>query len=79
MLEDGREHLCKTQNVSATGIAVRGFPPGGIGEWVVANLNELGRVEGIIVRGEDGWFAFEMAAMPSKLQKLALKVASLVD
>jgi hypothetical protein len=46
---------------------------------VVANLNELGRVEGIIVRGEDGWFAFEMAATPSKLQKLALKVASLVD
>jgi hypothetical protein len=78
MLEDGpSDYPCRTENVSATGIFLRGFRVGEVGEWVVTYLDQLGRVEGAIVRTQDSWFAFEIAAPPAKMQKLATKVDSL--
>ena len=78
MLERGpRDYVCRTENVSATGILIRGFPAGGVGEWVVAYLDELGRVEGMVVRGGNTWFALEIAATPGQVQKLAEKIESL--
>src|SRR4029077_11485910 len=77
MLESGGDYACRTENVSATGIFVRGFPGGDVGEWVIAYLSELGRVEGPVVRGADTWFAFEIAATSGKVQKLAAKIESL--
>ena len=64
VLESGCNYPCQTENVSATGILLRGFPGGDLGEWVVAYLSELGRLEGTIVRSEDTCFAFEIAATP---------------
>jgi hypothetical protein len=77
VLESGCNYPCQTENVSATGILLRGFPGGDLGEWVVVYLSELGRIEGTIVRSEDTCFAFEIAATPSQTQKLAAKLASL--
>jgi hypothetical protein len=77
MLEDGGEHRCQTQYVSLSGILLRGFPAGEVGERVVAYLDHLGRVEGTVVRGKDTWFAFEIAAPPAKMQKLATRIESL--
>ena len=74
---DADDYPCCTENVSATGLFLRGFPAGRIGSWVVAYLDQLGRVEGTIVRSEDGWFAFEIAAAPAKVKKLATKLESL--
>jgi hypothetical protein len=71
------EYACQTVDVSASGLLVRGFPGGDIGEWVVAYLEELGRVEGHIIRGADTWFAFEIGATAQKLLRLATKIESL--
>ena len=79
MLESGGDYVCQTENVSATGILVRGFPGGDIGEWVVAHLSELGRVEGTVVRSADTWFAYEIAATSGKVEKLAAKIESLAQ
>lgn len=69
-LESGADYACETGNVSATGILLRGSG-GGVGEWVVAYLGDLGRVEGVIVRSSADWFAFEIAATPATARKLS--------
>ena len=60
VLEDGRHHLCEIQDVSATGMLVRGGPRRQYGEWVVTG-SELGRVEEVVVRSTDAGFAIEIA------------------
>ena len=77
MLENGGEYRCQTQYVSLSGILLRGFPAGKVGEWVVAYLDHLGRVEGTIVRSADAWFVFEIAAPTVKMEKLATQIESL--
>jgi hypothetical protein len=51
---------------------VRGVPRGHFGEhfgeWVVAHVDKLGCVEGVIVRSTDGGFAIERARPRSKPQ-----------
>ena len=74
MLEDGAEFPCRTDDVSAVGIAVRGLPAGAIGEWVVAYLKELGRVEGVVVRRTPAWFALDIRVSSRKQRKLANKI-----
>ena len=74
MLEDGAEFPCRADNVSAVGIAVRGLRAGAIGEWVVAYLHELGRVEGVVVRRTAAWFAFDIRASSRKRERLAHRI-----
>jgi len=74
MLEDGSEFSCQTQDVSAVGVSVQGFPAGAVGGWVVVYLDGLGRVEGAIVRGTRAWFVIEISATPAKLERLAKKI-----
>ena len=70
MLEGGREYPCKTRDVSRIGMAIEGVPVGAIGERVVAYLEELGRIEGKVVRRSKGWFAIELVATPQRLERL---------
>ncbi len=79
MLADGSEFSCDTLDVSPLGIAFRGRPTGAIGDRVVAYVDQLGRIEGTIVRLSFGWFAIEIAATPGKLERLARKIDSLVQ
>lgn len=79
MLEDGSEFSCETQDVSPIGISIRGSSAGAIGDRVVAYFEELGRVEGRIVRRALAWFAIDITATPRKLESLANKINRLVE
>jgi PilZ domain len=79
MLEDGSEFACETQDVSPIGIAIRGSSAGAIGDRVVAYFDELGRVEGRIVRRALAWFAIDITGTPRKLESLANKISRLVE
>jgi hypothetical protein len=68
VLESGRYYPCEIENVSATGMLVRGVARGHFGEWVVAHVDKLGCVEGVIVRSTDGGFAIERARSRSERQ-----------
>jgi PilZ domain len=78
MLEDGREFPCETLDISPIGIGIRGFAAGAIGDRVVAYFDELGRVEGHIVRRAPTWFAIDIMATSRKLERLAEVVDRLV-
>ncbi len=78
MLEDGREYPCSTRDVSRMGVAIQGVPVGAMGERVIAYLEELGRIEGRIVRRSEDWFAIELAASPQKLDRLEEKISAIL-
>ena len=50
-----------------------------IGDCVVAYINQLGRMEGQITRQLQNGFAFKVAAPPRKIEKLAARIAWLVQ
>ena len=76
-VESGADYACETENVSATGILIRGSGGGGVGEWVIAHLDELGRVEGVVVRSAEDAFALEIAATPGMARELAVRLERL--
>jgi PilZ domain len=79
MLPDRREFSCSTLNVSQNGLAVEGEAPGAVGQPIVAYIDQLGRVEGPIVRHFDNGFAIKLSAPEAKREKLAARVAWLVQ
>jgi hypothetical protein len=74
MLADGQEFDCQIIDVSPVGVAIRGPLPGNLGERVVAYVQELGRIEGVVVRRAVDWFAVELQVPSSRLQKLASRI-----
>jgi len=78
MLEDGREYPCATRDVSRLGIAIEGVPVGAIGERVIAYLDQLGRIEGRVVRRSEDWFAIALVATPQKLDRLDEKISAIM-
>ena len=78
MLEGGREYPCVTRDLSRIGMAIEGVPVGAIGERVVAYLEELGRVEGRVVRRSNGWFAIQLVATPQRLELIDEKISAIV-
>ena len=50
LLADGMEFPCEIVEVSSVGVAIRGPMVGDLGERVVGYVQELGRIEGVIVR-----------------------------
>jgi hypothetical protein len=78
MLADGREYECRTVDVSAGGIALLGMIKGKIGERVVVYLDEVGRVEGRIVRHFAGCFAIELSTTDLKRDWLNAQIAKLL-
>jgi hypothetical protein len=72
MLSDHHEHSCWTINVSPVGIAVLGQKKGLIGERVVLYIDQIGRLEGLIARNFDTWFAVKLELSPSKCEQLRL-------
>ena len=73
MLADGKEFDCQIVDVSPVGVAVRGPLAGDLGERVVAYVEELGRIEGVIVRRSSDGFAMELRVSSNKQHKLATK------
>jgi hypothetical protein len=74
MLEGGREYTCVTRDISRMGMSIEGVPVAAIGERVVAYLEQLGRIEGRVVRRAKGWFAIELVATPQRLELLDEKI-----
>jgi len=71
MLEDRREFPCRTINISPGGVAIETYVRGAPGEKIIAYLNQIGRVEGILVRHFDNGFAVKLTMPAVKREKLA--------
>jgi PilZ domain len=79
MLQDQREFLCSTINVSANGLAVESSEKVRIGETVVVYINQLGRIEGKVARQLDKGFAIATVVSPAKIEKLIARINWLVE
>ncbi len=71
MLEDRREFECQTVDMSPGGVAFFAPIKPSIGARVVAYLDDLGRIEGIVVRHIENGFALALRASAQKRDKLA--------
>jgi hypothetical protein len=79
MLADRREFPCQIINMSPGGIAMIAPVIGNVGERVIAYVDHLGRLEGVIARHLDNGFAMTVAATPRKRDKLAAQLTWLAN
>src|SRR6266571_1593860 len=79
MLADGREYPCQVRDISPGGMAVVASTAGKAGERVVAYVDDVGRLEGVIVRVYPTGFAMKFAATPRKRDKLAAQLTWLAN
>lgn len=79
MLSDRREYPCQVVNMSPGGIAMAAPVIGAPGERVIAYVDHLGRLEGLIVRMIDNGFAMTVSATPRKRDKLAAQLTWLAN
>jgi hypothetical protein len=79
MREDRQEFNCATIDISPGGIALSSETPGEIGEKIVAYLNQIGRVQGVVSRRFYGGFAISMKLPLLKREKLADQLTWLVS
>lgn len=79
MLSDRVEHPCWTLDLSPSGVACRGLGNGLLGERVVAYIDQIGRIEGMIARQFDKCFALRIHAIATKRQKLEQKIAWVIE
>ena len=71
MLQDRREFPCQTIDISPGGVALTGVLAGEIGSRVIAYLDQIGRLEGIVVRQFENGFALALNMSPLKREKIA--------
>lgn len=79
MLEDRTEHPCQVTDISpgnATLLTDRGVS---LGEKVIAYLEHLGRVEGVVTRLHEEGFAMTIIASDRKKDKLAAQLTWLAN
>ena len=79
MLANRLERSCTTIDLAACGIAVECGAQGQIGEHIVAYIDRLGPMDGEIARQLQNGFAFKITAPPRKIEKLAARIAWLVQ
>ena len=79
MLENREEFPCQVLNMSPGSAAMITPRSGRIGERVVAYLDHVGRIEGMILRVFDGGFAMSVHATERKRDKLAAKLTWLAN
>ena len=75
MLEDHSEHSCPVMDISPASVALRADRPGAPGEKVIAYLDHVGRLEGIVTRSDETVFAMNVVATERKKDKLAARLA----
>ena len=74
MLQDRREFPCQVVDMSPGGMALVAPVAGKIGERVIAYIDHLGRLEGMITRVYQNGFAATIAATARKRDKLAAQL-----
>jgi PilZ domain len=79
MLESRREYPCQTVDISPGGLALLGPVTGNLGERVVVYLDQIGRVEGSVVRQFVNGFAITFSATIRKRDKLASQLTWLAN
>jgi c-di-GMP-binding flagellar brake protein YcgR len=79
MLESRREYPCQTVNISPGGLAILAPVMGNLGERVVIYLDQLGRVEGTVIRQFQNGFAIAFSATVRKRDKLASQLTWLAN
>ncbi|MET0169436.1 MAG: PilZ domain-containing protein [Aliihoeflea sp.] len=79
MLEDRSEHPCQVIDMSPGDAAIRADTPGEPGERVIAYLDHIGRVEGIVTRLTEDGFAMTVIASERKREKLAAQLTWLAN
>ena len=79
MLEDRTEHPCQVMDMSPGNVALRCLEIGEAGEKVIAYLDHIGRVEGVITRRLDDGFAMTVIASERKKDKLAAQLTWLAN
>src|SRR3982074_357684 len=79
MLADRREFPCQVVNMSPGGMALIAPVSGKPGERVIAYVDHVGRLEGVIARQLENGFAMTIAATPRKRDKLAAQLTWLAN
>ena len=79
MLADRREFPCQVSDMSPGGMAVTAPVCGKAGERVIAYVDHLGRLEGVIARQLPSGFAMTILATPRKRDKLAAQLTWLAN
>jgi PilZ domain-containing protein len=79
MLEDRREFPCQVINMSPGGLALIAPECGRMGERVVAYIDHVGRLEGLIARMFPSGFSMTIAASQRKRDKLAAQLTWLAN
>jgi hypothetical protein len=79
MLEDRREFPCQVINMSPGGLTLIAPACGRLGERVVAYVDHVGRLEGLIARIVPSGFAMTIAASRQKRDKLATQLTWLAN
>jgi len=79
MLTNGSEYGCRARDISAGGVALMAPSSGRLGERVIAYIDHIGRVEGVIVRTFSLGFAMIIGATQRGHNILAAKISRLPD
>ena len=67
VLANLREHLCTVMDASSVGLVLAGPEQGQVGERVIVYIDQMGRIEGRIVRHVEGGFAIKFRGPPSRV------------
>ena len=79
MRQDRTESVCQTIDMSPGSAAFHAPVKPAIGERVVAYLDQIGRIEGTVMRHLETGFAIQMAVAPLKREKLAEQLTWLAN
>jgi hypothetical protein len=79
MLEDRSEHPCQVVEMSPGNMALRADRIGEPGEKIIAYIDHIGRVEGVVIRTLQDGFAMTVIASERKRDKLAAKLTWLAN
>jgi hypothetical protein len=79
MLPDRREFACQVVNMSPGGMALIAPVRGQISERVIAYVDHVGRLEGVVARHFENGFAMTIAATARKRDKLAAQLTWLAN
>jgi len=79
MLPDRREFPCQVTNMSPGGMALIAPVPGQVGDRVIAYVDHVGRLEGVVARQFENGFAMTIAATSRKRDKLAAQLTWLAN
>lgn len=79
MLANKREYRCRTMDISIGGLSIRGYEKGNLGDTIILYIDEIGRIEGTIVRHIDDGFAISFTPSPAKRQRLMEKLTWLMN